>query len=170
LLVLHLGELEVLQVGGRRVARGDWIEEFLLGSTNCGVAVPIKEDTFDIRSVSAFQEISVQLRDLIGKTQIGIKVVDCMESRKAMKERKKLTKRDPRCRASDDRLALSSRVRGNLSSLDPPGNLNRIRKREKKSLGSRNFSSSRRVDRSSDYSPCAPGHVRFIWPHICVLF
>jgi hypothetical protein len=42
-----------------------------------------------MRSVSAFQEISVQLRDLIGKTQIGIKVIDCVESRKAMEGKKK---------------------------------------------------------------------------------
>jgi hypothetical protein len=104
--VLHLGELEVMQVGGRRVARDDWIEEFLLDSTSRGGAVPIEEDILGIRSFSAFQEISVQLRDLIGNTQ---------ESN----ARKKLTERDPRCRAPDDRLALSSRVRGDLASARP---------------------------------------------------
>jgi hypothetical protein len=131
----------------------------LLGFTSRGVAVLIEEDTFGIRSVSAFQEIFVQLRDLIGKTQIGIELLIAWSPGKQCKE--KLTERDPRRRAPDDRIAMSSRVRGDLASLDSPGNLDRIRKREKKSLGSRSFSLSR-VDRSSDYSPRAPG--------ICVLF
>jgi hypothetical protein len=87
----------------------------------------------------------------------GLKSLIAWSPEKQCKERKKLTERDPCCRAPDDRLALSSRVRGDLASLDPPGNLDRIRKREKKSLGSRSFSSSRRVDRSSDYLPRAPG-------------
>jgi hypothetical protein len=101
----------------------------LLGSTSRGGATSIEEDTFGIRSVLAFQEISVQLRDLIGKTQIGIELLIAWSPGKQCKEIKKLTERDPRCRALDDRLALSLHVRGDLASLDPPGSLNPLASR-----------------------------------------
>jgi hypothetical protein len=100
----------VLQVGGRRVARGDWIEELLLGSTSHGGAIPIEEDTFGIRSVSAFQEISVQLRDLIGKTQIGIELLIACSLGKQCKERKNLRARPTLPRAGRQTCSVLARA------------------------------------------------------------